>query len=243
MREGGQTSPDILDFCEMQKRRAPQKGPPSASKLRQAGNIRGEPDQHRTFTSPPGVARRTCQIRTARMRTSSHPSLYVLAQILPPPGAANSWLSGLLLGIQLKDNIPIIRFQAYFWKIFFQHLQCLRADGFNLMRSNLSSRARGYRAIRNHREAAQWVPALRGRCRLAGMTARCFKQIASDLSEKRKGSGSRRRPWPPLVAYQLLVMRMPNRRGSVVKTLVVRPVSSEFKNAPVMAVVSNTFLA
>ncbi len=42
-------------------------------------------------------------------------------------------------------------------------------------------------------------------------------------------------------AYQFFVMRSPNRRGSVVKTLVVSPVSSEFRNAPVMAVVLNTF--
>ncbi len=41
--------------------------------------------------------------------------------------------------------------------------------------------------------------------------------------------------------YQFLVMRMPKRRGSVTKTLVVRPVSSVFRKAPVIAVVSNTF--
>src|SRR5690242_13203340 len=42
--------------------------------------------------------------------------------------------------------------------------------------------------------------------------------------------------------YQFFVTRMPNRRGSVRKTLVVSPVSSLFRNAPVMAVVSNAFL-
>ena len=42
-------------------------------------------------------------------------------------------------------------------------------------------------------------------------------------------------------AYQFFVMRMPNRRGSVVKTLVVSAVSSEFRNAPVIAVVLKAF--
>ena len=42
-------------------------------------------------------------------------------------------------------------------------------------------------------------------------------------------------------AYQFLVTRNPKRRGSVVKTFVVRPVSSELRNAPVIAVVLNTF--
>ncbi len=41
--------------------------------------------------------------------------------------------------------------------------------------------------------------------------------------------------------YQFFVMRNPNRRGSVVKTFVVSAVSSEFRNAPVMAVVLKTF--
>src|SRR5580692_9362982 len=61
---------------------------------------------------------------------------------------------------------------------------------------------------------------------------------------KRKG----RRIAPPpasrnenVRAYQFFVMRNPNRRGSVVKTLVLRPVSSELRNAPVIAVVSNPF--
>jgi|HubBroStandDraft_2_1064218.scaffolds.fasta_scaffold17820_4 hypothetical protein len=56
-----------------------------------------------------------------------------------------------------------------------------------------------------------------------------------------KGGGSFRRPRPGEDAYQFFVMRKPNRRGSVVKTLVVRPVSSEFRNAPVMAVTLKTF--
>ena len=61
---------------------------------------------------------------------------------------------------------------------------------------------------------------------------------------KEKGGGLLRRPRLGeclLDDYQFLVMRSPNRRGSVVKTLVVRPVSSELRNAPVIAVVSNTF--
>src|SRR6185437_7566861 len=42
--------------------------------------------------------------------------------------------------------------------------------------------------------------------------------------------------------YQFLVRRMPNRRGSVTKTFVVSALSSELRKAPVMAVVSTTFL-
>jgi hypothetical protein len=42
-------------------------------------------------------------------------------------------------------------------------------------------------------------------------------------------------------AHQFFVTRTPNRRGSVRNTFVVRSVSSLFRNAPVMAVVSKTF--
>ena len=53
-----------------------------------------------------------------------------------------------------------------------------------------------------------------------------------------------RRPLVRLLesAYQFLVIRIPNKRGSVTNTFVVSAVSSEFKNAPVIAVVSTTFL-
>jgi hypothetical protein len=62
-------------------------------------------------------------------------------------------------------------------------------------------------------------------------------------SMREMGSSVNRCPWLEKTssAYQFLVTRKPNRRGSVVKTLVVRPVSSVFKNAPVIAVVLNTF--
>ena len=44
--------------------------------------------------------------------------------------------------------------------------------------------------------------------------------------------------FPP---HQFFVTRTPNRRGSVRNTLVVKPLSSLFRNVPVMAVVSKTF--
>jgi len=56
------------------------------------------------------------------------------------------------------------------------------------------------------------------------------------------GGGFLRRPsgahWDGAL-YQFFVMRMPNRRGSVTKIFVVSALSSEFRNAPVMTVVSS----
>ena len=46
--------------------------------------------------------------------------------------------------------------------------------------------------------------------------------------------------FPP---YQFFVTRTPISLGSVRNTFVVRPVSSEFRNVPVIAVVLNTFLS
>ena len=42
--------------------------------------------------------------------------------------------------------------------------------------------------------------------------------------------------------HQFFVTRMPNNRGSVRNTLVVKPLSSLFRKSPVMAVTLNTFL-
>ena len=64
----------------------------------------------------------------------------------------------------------------------------------------------------------------------------------SCAAKNKMGGGSPRRPFLCWVCrYQFLVMRIPKRRGSVTKTLVVSAVSSEFRNAPVIAVVSSTF--
>ncbi len=42
-------------------------------------------------------------------------------------------------------------------------------------------------------------------------------------------------------AHQFFVTRTPKRRGSVRNTLVVKPLSSEFRKSPVMAVLSKMF--
>ena len=67
-----------------------------------------------------------------------------------------------------------------------------------------------------------------------------------DLANNYGPSQTGRRIAPPplcwlLMPYQFFVMRRPNRRGSVVKMLVVNAVSSEFRKSPVIAVVLNTF--
>ncbi len=64
-----------------------------------------------------------------------------------------------------------------------------------------------------------------------------------EVQQKQKGRRSfPRRPSRKRICDQkFLVMRTPSSRGSVVKTLVVSAESSEFRNAPVMAVALNTF--
>src|SRR6185437_5155452 len=70
-------------------------------------------------------------------------------------------------------------------------------------------------------------------------------EAATATGWDRKNAGGGRVPPPAQMGlnenYQFLVMRMPNRRGSVTKMLVARPVSSEFRKAPVMWVTSRMF--
>ena len=109
----------------------------------------------------------------------------------------------------------------------------------------------------SHTSAGRYcLPALCARLRLAQSGAE-FSVAGAPIAEYSGGERSKayaRSLWQKKAAdrsaariewkgnaYQFFVMRNPNKRGSVVNTLVVRPVSSEFRNAPVMAVVLKTF--
>ncbi len=72
------------------------------------------------------------------------------------------------------------------------------------------------------------------------LSENCGASVPTRLNEW-AADFSAARPSPGKTGYQFLVMRIPNRRGSVTKMLVVSAESSEFRNAPVIAVVSNTF--
>ncbi len=106
----------------------------------------------------------------------------------------------------------------------------------------------GYQAISS---SARWTAASTSRKRKIPDSTGLSPQSVSVSADKQRARI--KKAWrispPPFAfltelrgwAYQFFVIRRPNRRGSVTKTLVVNIVSSELRKAPVMAVVLYTF--
>ncbi len=109
------------------------------------------------------------------------------------------------------------------------------------MRPKLRARAKYFYVAMQRESGLRPKPQARGGQAPAALYA-SGHYIWGPRRRKGKGGGFGRRPQGDAsVDQKFFVIRTPMRRGSVTKTLVVRAVSSEFRKAPVMAVLLNTF--